>query len=145
MRQMLFSLFFLMSLAGCEQTMKDVSSEPKYGQHVGARYEIVGPVDAYGIRKHSDAPVRYVTLIPPPGIAGSEVGFVFPIKPGAQITITNVFETNRLPAKERFTFLVRLEGTPFPDQMPVMIDLLGDNQGPDRLLLNPKFYRRIEQ
>lgn len=143
-RRFLFGLLILTFLASCEQTMKDVSNESRNKRMLGARYEIIGQIDAYGIRKHSDAAVRYVTLIPRPGIVGSEVGFKVPIRSGSAITILNIVETNRLPPSERMTLIVRLDGTPLPVQVPVTIDLLGGNEGSDEHLLNPKMYRRIK-
>ena len=64
---------FTMMLSACGETKyADVSTQPGYRELVGATYAIVGPVNAYGIRKHSNAAIEYVTVIPPPGIEGSE-------------------------------------------------------------------------
>ncbi|MDQ2988102.1 MAG: hypothetical protein M3R60_03245 [Pseudomonadota bacterium] len=80
-RTLLLTVMAVGALAGCDERFADVSNDPRFRQNVGARYEVIGAVDAYGIRHHSKAPVDYVTLIPPPGIAGSEVGFRIRIAP----------------------------------------------------------------
>lgn len=119
-----------------------LSNDPRFRPSVGARYEVVGAVDAYGIRHHSKAPVDYVTLIPPPGIAGSEVGFRIRIEPGSTITVLKVLKSNRWPDPD-MTLEVQLTGMRMPVETVVTIDLFRGNEGDGVVQLNPRIYRRI--
>ena len=62
-------VFFVFGLIGCySEKFIDISNEEGYSKLIGKTYEITGPIIGHGIRKHSNAPVDYVTLMPPPGI-----------------------------------------------------------------------------
>jgi hypothetical protein len=137
-------LLLMVFLFGCDLEAKheDVSEEPRSKAAVGVRYEVVGTVDAYGIRRHSKAPVDYITLIPPPGIGGSEVGFQIPVRPGSTIRVAKVVRTNRL-FDPNMTFIVELDGTPLPVAAPMRIDLFRGNEGQGYLQMNPAIYRRL--
>lgn len=141
-RILLLMLIAVCALAGGDERFADVSNDPRFRQSVGERYEVVGAVDAYGIRHHSKAPVDYVTLIPPPGIAGSEVGFRIRIEPGSTITVRKVLKSNRWPDPD-MTLEVQLTGTRMPVQTVVTIDLFRGNEGDGVVQLNPRIYRRI--
>lgn len=129
-------------LACSEERLKDVSEEPEFKPVIGTRYEIVGAVDAYGIRQHSGAKIDYITLIPPPGIAGPEVGFRIPIKVGSSIAVTRVLRINSWIDPD-ILFFVRMDGTQMPVDVVTRIELFRGNEGNDFLQLNPKIYRRL--
>lgn len=143
-------MFFLLTLAilgallGCssEEKFEDVSGDPKFHAAIEARYEIVGAVDAYGIRPHSKGAVDYITLIPPPGIEGPEVGFKVPIRTGSTITVVKVLRTNRV-FDPTMSFVVKLEGTGMPVNVPTRIELFRGNGGAGFLQLNPAIYRQL--
>jgi hypothetical protein len=144
-RQVLLMLIAFGLLLGCfEQEFENVSGKPEFKKMLGTRYEIIGPVDAYGIRKRANSEVHYVTLIPPPGIEGYEVGFRVPVVVGSKITILSVLKSNRWPDPD-MTLLVQLEGVSLPINTSVRLDLYRGNEGKGRLQLNPSIYRRIEQ
>ena len=91
-----FLLSFL-GLFGCsDESRVDVSQQPEFRDIVGTKYEVIGSVDAYGLRRHSQAAVEYVTLIPPPGIEGPEVGFRIPLQVGSKLTVQKVIKTGRV-------------------------------------------------
>ncbi len=140
---LLLMLAALGLLLGCsEEKLKDVSADPKFSPFVGGRYEVVGLVYAYGIRRHSKAPVDYITLIPPPGIGGTSVGFEIPIRVGSKITVLRVLKTNRVFDPE-MDFVVRLEGTEMPAEVVTRISLFRGNEGVGFLQLNPAIYRKL--
>lgn len=131
-----------MMLSACGETKyADVSTLPAYRGLVGATYTVVGPVNAYGIRKHSKAPVEYVTVIPPPGIEGSEIGFRIPIAAGSILTVISVYQTNRFFDSSK-SLGVKLTGTDIPANLPIRIDLMRGNQGTEKHSLNPTIYRK---
>lgn len=134
----------LATLPACswEQRLDDVSNEPKFKNLVGTRYLVVRPVDAYGIRKHSGAAVDYITLIPPPGIAGPEVGFQTPVQTGSTLTIVKVYRSNRWPDPD-MTLGVRVEGTQMPVDASIRIDLFRGNEGSGEVGLNADIYQRL--
>jgi hypothetical protein len=136
-------ILMLVLLLGCdsEEKLYDVSHEPASQAVIGGRYEVVGALDAYGVRQNSQAPVDYVTLIPPPGVEGPEVGFRIPISPGSTVTVRKVVRTTRF--SHRMTLMVELDGTPLPAVVPVRIDMSRGNEGPSDLHLNPSIYRKL--
>ena len=129
-------------LACTEETFKDVSDAPEFKIAVGATYEVVGAVDAYGIRRHSGAAVEYITLIPPPGIEGSEVGFRVSVNSGSRIIVLKVLKTNRWIDRD-LSFVVKLEGTNMKSDVVTRIDLFRGNEGQGFLQLNPRIYRKM--
>lgn len=136
-----FLLAFAAMLLACgETTMYDVSNKPDYREMVGATYTVIGSLAAYGIRKHSRADVEYVTLIPEPGITGSEVGFRTPIAIGTTVTVIRVYKTNRL-IDSSISLEVRLSGDSINGSLPVRVDLMRGNQGVSNLSLNPTVFR----
>ena len=133
------------ALSACsEVALTDVSEAPDFRPIVGTQYEIVGAVDAYGIRQHSKAEVEYITLIPPPGIAGSEVGFRIPVELGSKMTIDKVMRTN-IWFSSRDAFIVTLEGTSMPTTTVIRVEMNRGNEGNARLQLNPDIYRKIRR
>jgi hypothetical protein len=130
------------SLLGCGVHFADVSNDSRFRPMVGTRYEVVGALNAYGIREHPGAEVDYITLIPPPGIAGSEVGFNIKIAPRSRITVLKVLKSNRWPDPD-LTLEIQLTGTHMPVQAVTRIDLFRGNEGEDVAQLNPRIYRRI--
>ena len=139
-------IYFLLVgfLLGCDlrETHQDASAEPRSQAVLGARYAVVGPLDAYGVRQHAQAPVDYITLILPPGVQGPEVGFRMPVRAGAMVTVLKVVRTNRL-FDPRMTLIVALDGVVLPVAVPVRIDLFRGNEGQDDLAPNPAVYRRL--
>lgn len=131
-----------MMLSACsETTFNDVSNKAGYRELVGTSYLVIGQLDAYGIRKHSQAAVEYVTLIPAPGIAGSEVGFRAPVTVGTTMTVTRVFETNR-SFDPSISLEVKMFGDPILGNLPIRVDLMRGNQGSNKLSLNPAIFQK---
>ena len=128
-------------LACSETTFNDVSSKSGYRELVGTSYTVIGSLDAYGIRKHSQAAAEYATLIPTPGIAGSEVGFRIPIAVGTKMTVTRVYETNRF-FDSSISLEVKIFGGSVPENLPIRVDLMRGNQGSNKLSLNPEIFRK---
>jgi hypothetical protein len=122
--------------------LEDISNDRTYSKYIGLRYEVSDKLDAYGIRDHSKAPVRYITLMPPPGIGGLQVAFSNAIRPGTIITISKVCKTNRLFVSDK-TLLVSVGDAQLPENTPIRIDLFRGNEGHGKLLLNPKVYRQL--
>jgi hypothetical protein len=143
MRATLIAVMYIACvLAACTEKVKDVSGDRKYKSLIGAEYEIVGPVEAYGIRYHSKASVDSVTLVPPPGYDSFEVGFRVPIALGSKITIRQVLKTNRV-FDPPMRFVVQLEGTQLPVDVPISMDIYGGNKGNADVDLNPSIYRPL--
>lgn len=137
-------LLGLLTSACSEEKRTDVSTQAKFKNFVGTEYEVIGPIEAYGIRRHSGAPVEYVTLMPPPGIAGSYVGFRVPLQPGSAVVVQRVYDTNRWPDPD-MSYDVILKGTTLPTNAPVRIDLFRENEDKDHSRLNPKHYREVSK
>ena len=96
-----------------EEKLVDVSSQDKYRHLIGSKFEVIGRVDAYGIRDHSGAPADYVTLMPPPGIGGSQIAFVRSVPSGSKVTVTKILKTNHVFDPDK-TLLVHLEALQEP-------------------------------
>ena len=138
------TLAAILSVGCSEVVLTDVSHDPKYHDLVGSQYEIVGAVDAYGIRQHSKAPIEYVTLIPPPGIGGYEVGFRIPIERGTKLTVKKVMRTTRW-FDCGIAFMVALDGTPIPVTADITLEINRGNKGDGCLELNPSIYNRLSR
>ncbi|MEN5061736.1 hypothetical protein [Luteimonas sp. TWI1416] len=132
----------LLLMQSCsEVALEDVSDEPAYSVLVGRRYEIVGAINAYGIRAHSGAATSYVALIPPPGVGGSEVAYRRRLTLGSQIQVEKVFETNRW-FDCGVALRVRLEdGSEFSEL--VRVELNRGNESESCRDLNPAIYRAL--
>ncbi|MFC0253943.1 hypothetical protein [Massilia consociata] len=144
MRNFLLILSLLALLAGCDmrETYEDVSTEPRSRQAIGIRYEVIGLVYAHGIRPHSQAPVDYVVILPPPGIGGTMIAWREPVPKGSIITVRKVVRTNRV-FEGRMNLGVELDGMPLPVDAPITIELVRENEGKGYLDLNPEIYRRL--
>jgi hypothetical protein len=130
-------------LLGCdERLLTDLSDEPEYKAIVGSRYEIIADLAAYGIKRELNRRAEYITLIPPPGIAGPEVEFEIPVKRGSEVTVLKIVKTNRWP-DSNLTLIVRMTGTRLPIEQPIRIDLFRGNEGAAGVLINPKIYRKV--
>jgi hypothetical protein len=137
-------LLLIGALSGCmEVKLTDVSNKPKNKHLIGTQYRIIGNLDAYGIRKHSRAPVDYITLVPPPGFDGYEVDFCVRLEHGSVITVAKVMKTNRW-LDGRDAFIVTIEGTEMPVDAEIRLELNRGNEGDGRLQLNPAIYRKID-
>ena len=134
----------LVILAACgSETHSDVSQEPKYRQMVGQEFRVVGPLLAYGLRQHSQASIEYVTLMPPPGIAGSTVVPLGVVHLSSLITIRTVHKTNRV-FDDSLTYLVSVQGSAIRTGFPIMIDRFRGNEGlAGDTSLNPGFYEPV--
>jgi hypothetical protein len=142
-KNLVFLFAFSGVLAACsEVTLTDVSDKAKYKDLVGERYEVVGVVDAYGIRKHSKAEVEYITIVPRPGFKGPEVGFRTRVEPGSTITILKVVKTNRI-LDCGMAFIVTLQGTSLPEDRTTRIETNRGNEGDSCIELNPSIYRKL--
>lgn len=130
-------------LSACSQvTLIDVSEVPEYKPIIGAQYEIVGDVFGYGIRDYSAAPVEYISLVPPPGFMGSQVGFKIPLKYGSKIKILKVMSANYWFECHE-VFIVTMTGTSMPADLPIRLEMIGANKGDSCLQLNPSLYRSL--
>lgn len=133
----------MLAACSCEVTYADVSHHEEYRNVVGTRYEIVGDVDAYGIARHSRAPADYIVLIARPGIAGPEVVFEAPVPKGATVTVTRVFQTNRIVFESGLSLEVELHGAGLPLRGWTLIELNRGSEGPGTAGLNPAVYRKL--
>lgn len=138
------SISSLWALAGCDtrERYEDASVEARSREVIGARHEVVGPVQAHGFRQHSRAPVEHVLLIPQPGIDGPEIGFRVPVRQGSTVTVRKVLQSDRM-LEHDINLEVDLEGTPLPASAPCTIRLVWQNKGRGYVELNPKIYRKL--
>jgi hypothetical protein len=136
-------LFFSAMLSACSDvTLTDASEDAAHRRLIGERYEVIGVVDAYGIRRHSKADVEYITLVPRPGFKGPEVGFKVRVDPGSVVRIDRVVKTNRW-FDCRVAFIVSLQGMALPEDETIRIEMNRGNEGSGCLELNPELYRSL--
>lgn len=139
-----FILINILFLTGCDFEVKyrDVSQQKKYIELIGQRYEIKNNLIAYGIRKNSKKPIDYITLMPAPGIGGTQVGYEKIIESKSIIKVEQVFVTNRI-FDSPITLKVELENEILIPSIPIYIDLMRGNEGSSDLSLNPIHYQKI--
>jgi hypothetical protein len=130
-------------VVACTYKFEDMSDHPRYKPLIGTQYEVIRPLEAYGMRDNSRAPVDSVTLIPPPGIGTSQVGFRVPVAIGSKVTIRRVIRTNRV-FDPPMNLMVQLEGTQLPVHAPLVeIELFRGKEGDGDADLNPSIYRPL--
>jgi hypothetical protein len=83
-----------------------------------------------------------LTLIPPPGMEGSEVEGVFVVPRGSKITIKKAYLSNRL-IDNPITFEVSVHGAELPYDVPIRIDLFSGNENAAGDGLNPHIYKLV--
>jgi hypothetical protein len=72
-------------------TLKDVSSDPKYGARVGERCIVLNELRAHGVAKDLRSRITDgIDVTPPPGIAGREITFAVPVPKGTTINVIGV-------------------------------------------------------
>jgi len=129
-------------LSACTGGLEDVSARREYKRIVGSRYEVIGKIEAYGVGENPYKRIEYVLLMPVRGYTGSEIGFDIDVQPGSRITVTHVYRSTMLFSR-RITLGVQLEGTSLPVEAPVRIILTDNNEGAERVSLNPAIYKKI--
>ena len=119
-------------------------AEP-YKDLVGSKYRVVADdLYAYGTyRSRTDKSLSDITLIPGVGIAGSEIAFRKPIPKGQILRIQSAWRKPILFGSIVY-YIVEVEHSDFPGNVPVEIELARGNQGIGADL-NPRVFRKIEQ
>jgi hypothetical protein len=128
-------------LAACEVTYTDVSDNRHLASLVGTRYEVVGPVNLYGIGTRRSGALSYLTLSPMP-MDGPEFVSSRELPRGTVITVERVLKTNRWPDSNR-VFQVRLQGVPALPDTFVTVELFRGNESDIPWKLNPALYREL--
>jgi hypothetical protein len=142
MRIVMRCLLLVVALASCTYREDDVSDHPQARELIGAKYQVVQDIRAYGVRPHSGAEAEYIIITAPPGFSGPEVAFEDTVHAGAELTVLKVLKTNRLLA-DPYTVIVRLDHTNLHTALPIQLELFNTNVGASALSLNPAFYQRI--
>ncbi len=134
----------LVLVSGCfDVTYTDVSSDSANRELIGATFRTVAKVEAYGIRPNSQAPMKYFTVIPPPGIAGRTIGVVVEIPIGTLMTVDRVYRTNRI-LDNPMTYEVSFKEFELPEKLPIRLDLYHvGNKGEKGYFLNPMVYQKM--
>ena len=117
-----------LALSGCSSRIEytDVSGDPEYAPIVGTRYEVVGNLTAYGVRRDYGGPVGWVTAKTAPGFDGPEAGFRHWVPPGTMLTVRRVLDSNVLDACQ-LVLEVEFDARwrPWSADLPVRVPLYG--------------------
>jgi hypothetical protein len=133
----------LIALLGCDSQVVYQEVSRSFPEIIGARYRVKRPVLAYGIRKHSRAPIEYIQLMPPPGIAGSQIVPLTPIPVGTLFKVVSAWKSNTVTPNTH-SVLVELENYTPPENVPIRIEYFrGNNQYWWGFELNSDFYERV--
>jgi len=146
LRRRFFRLGIVAALfSGCsfETTYQDLSEGRRFKGLIGAEYEIVRTVYAYGIRRSSGDRVEYVLLQPPPGFSGPEVGFRTLVPNGTRFKILKVLKTNRV-FDPPYSLEIEFQNFGQSWGLPVRIDLMQGNEINGAVQLNPQIYRELQ-
>ena len=134
----------LLVAAGCTRyTDRDLSATSPYSEMIGAEYEVrVDDLELYGISDvDRRTEVTSMTLVPPPGIGGSEVAFRCRVPRGTRLRIAAVRHRN-LVFDNGLYYLLELPGSGVPEGIPIELELFRGNEGEGREP-NAHRYRRI--
>lgn len=131
------------SSACIKPAVEELTLTSPYANLIGAEYRVVGDVVAHGIYKNLNQRVApsYITLVPGVGFSGPEVAFKKPIAKGQHITILSAWRERQLISWDVY-YLVTLQNTDLPRDVPVQIELSRGNEGVDAGL-NPAVYERL--
>lgn len=124
-------------------TVEELTFTNPYANLIGAEYRVVGDVVAHGIYENLNQRVApsYITLVPGVGLSGPEVAFKKRIAKGQHITILSAWREQQLISWDVY-YLVTLQNTDLPRDVPVQIELSRGNEGVDAGL-NPAVYERL--
>jgi hypothetical protein len=138
----------LVSSIGCgDERFEDLSRDPGFGAWIGTDYRVVGTIRAYGImdRELPENGVKFIYLMPVPGIGGPEVIFNEPVEIGSVVHIRGVFRSYTF-LKTSTVLVGSLTGTQLPSTAEVRIDLglHPGNSSADGRSLNPALYTPVK-
>ena len=129
-----------LAVGGCDRKIGE-----EHRALVGRQFAVSGPLLAFGIREHGAAPLKYVTLMPPPGIAGKSVVPLGQIKLGSHVVISEVRITERV-VDDPVQYTVLLENAALPQGLPIYVDRFRGNEDPSgRWSLNPEIFKPVPQ
>lgn len=140
-----FGVITSIALSGCSKAMelKDVSSDKKFRNLVGRKYEIVGAVKIHTVKdlEQSDEHPDWLSIYPAPGISGTEIVSSEHLSIGQKFVVRRVLKKWTL-----FENVLVLEIDPETstslDGLPVYIPLYAGNED-EREVLNVHLYRAL--
>jgi hypothetical protein len=134
-----------LSLAACQVGPgEEITTRKPYADLIGARYSVIGDLEAYGVYESLDnRTLSYVILVPPPGVGGPEFPFHRTVPKGQLITILSAWRQFVLLEKGIY-YLVAVENSDLPQGIPVRLELMRGNEGVGADL-NSAIYRRLPE
>jgi hypothetical protein len=134
----------LVALAACDGAPgPEISSTPPYKDFIGAEYRVVGDqLRASGVyaSPNERTALKYVNLLPF-GVGGREIAFDRPVPRGQVLKIIGAWRKFR-SLDPTVYYLVMLEHSDLPTEVPTRLVLTGDNVGAGGDL-NPAIFERL--
>jgi hypothetical protein len=140
--KVVLALVPILLMVGCDAKVEYRDVSERHPEILKRRYEVSGVLLAYGIRKHSEAPIDYITLMPPPGIEGKQIVDLGRLPLGTIFKVKNILLSNRFPDSNE-SFIIEFETYKFNATVPVRIELFRGNEGRGTFELNAKIYKRL--
>jgi hypothetical protein len=140
--KVVLALVPILLMVGCDAKVEYRDVSERHPEILKRRYEVSGVLLAYGIRKHSQAPIDYITLMPPPGIEGKQIVDLGRLPLGTVFQVKSVFLSNSFPDSNE-SLIVEFESYKFNVTVPVRIELFRGNEGRGTFELNAKIYKRL--
>jgi hypothetical protein len=134
----------LLVSTACVSPRQQLGPDNPYARLVGTEYRIVGDVDAFGIYARSEKKLDFIDLIPGVGIAGREVAFRRRVPHGQIVRILSAWQQPQFLDVKVVYFLVALDGSELPRDIPVELALARGNEGVGADL-NAEIYERIKK
>jgi hypothetical protein len=135
-------LVLILTILGCDAKVEYRDVSERHPEILKRRYEVSGVLLAYGIRKHSQAPIDYITLMPPPGIEGKQIVDLGRLPMGTAFKVKNVLLSNRFPDSNE-SIIIEFDSYNFNVTVPIRIELFRGNEGRGTFELNAKIYKRL--
>jgi hypothetical protein len=129
-------------LFGCDAKVEYRNVTERNSNLLKRRYKIVGEIVAYGYRKHSQAAIEEIVLMPRPGIQGRQIVNLGTIPIGSVFSIKSVWLSNVFPDSNE-SLVVIFENYKFSLDAPVRVELFRGNEGPGSFGLNSKYYELL--
>lgn len=140
---LIVALLTLVLNACTEAKLSDVSQSAEYSGLVGTRYMVGEGIMAYAICDYDlpGRPIRYIKLMPNPGISGPEVAYRIPVPPGSIFTVTGVFKV-RYFLENPLMLVGSLPGVKVPESKEVQLEFRLGNEGIGNQP-NVSYYRKM--
>jgi|TARA_R110002073_G_scaffold148818_9_gene302115 hypothetical protein len=139
-------LIVVLSLAGCGMAeYDDISSDVKYAHLIGGQYQTLQRLRLHAVTldRNSRKKIDIYNLTEYPGFGGPEVIYSRQLKPASLFQIKTIIKCNNCIFDSRIKIVVDILSEDLDSEMPVHLPNMQVEDVAKRIILDPKFFRKI--